>query len=77
MSPRPMYHIECKWWEQFWFKRLGRWYGVGLNTSYWVLYDSTFRFNGGGWMGSAEPYVDYQVGCFYVRRYLRRLKIRT
>lgn len=76
MSPRPKYALERHWWEFYGYKSLGRWWGIGFSTASWVWYDSTFRFNGGGWLGSPEPYVDYQVGFIYVRRYLKRLKIR-
>jgi hypothetical protein len=73
---RPKYSLDRPWWEWYYYKQLGRWWGFGIRTTEWHWYDSTFRFNGGGWLGSAAPYVDYQVGCIYVRRYLKRLKVR-
>lgn len=73
-APRPMYGIERHWWEFYWFRRIGRWWGLGVRSK-WHWYDTTFRFNGGGWLGSAEPYVDYQIGVVYVRRYLKKLKV--
>jgi len=72
-----MYQLDKKWWERYGYRQISKWWGIGYRTSEWVWYDSTFRFNGGGWLGSAMPYVEYQVGCVFLRRYLKKLKLRA
>lgn len=57
-----------KWWDCYWSWKHRPWVLI-INTGSWCWYDSVFRFNGGGYLYGADPYIEWTVGCVTVRKH--------
>ena len=65
---QPMYAQPPRWWDVRWVFSRRPWMVI-LHTTRWEWYDSVFRFNGGGYLYGADPYMEWTVGCVTVRKY--------